>query len=182
VAQEFEIPAAAVTQEGDLSVGFLNSPQLNFSTVVIQDMEVLYKVGTFTNNYCRALLLLLIRLVFLAALGITLTTWLSFPVAVLASIAVFMPSLFHVFIMGAIDSFGMAWIQTIYVLTIRPILILMPRFGGDFSPTEFLIAGRVINGWFLLKAIGEMVAIKSTLLLLLGMLVFRMREVAKAAV
>jgi len=182
VVQEFSIPANAVTRQGDLSIGFLNSPQLNLSAVMVQDLEVLYKVGSFTDNYCRALLLIMIRLVFLAALGITLTTWLSFPVAVLVSFAVFMPSLFHLFIMGALDSFGMEWIQAIYIFTIKPIMMLMPRFGGDFSPTEYIITGRVINGWFLLKAIGEMIGIKSTLILLLGMLIFRSREVAKRAV
>jgi len=181
VVQEYAVSARAVTREGDLSVGFLNSPELNVSTVMVQDLEVLYKVGGFTNNYCRALLLLMIRLVFLAALGITLTTWLSFPVAMLGCVAVFAIGTINGFVVESIEGLG-AGMGIIYQFTVHPFLMLLPRFDGDFSPTQYIIAGKAIPWLFLLKVAGQTIGLKSLLLMLLGMLVFRSREVAKAAV
>jgi hypothetical protein len=181
VVQEFAVPANAVTREGDLSVGFLNSPELNISTVMVMDLEVLYKVGSFTDNYCRALLLLLIRLVFLAALGITLTTWLSFPVALLGCVAIFAIGTINGFVVESIEGFG-AGIGVVYQFTVHPLLMLLPRFDGDFSPTPYIINGKAIPWLFLLRAAGQTIGLKALLLMLLGMLVFRSREVAKAAV
>jgi hypothetical protein len=181
IVQEYAVPAGAVTSQGDLSVGFLNSPELNVSTIMVGELEVLYKVSSFTDNYCRALLLLLIRLVFLAALGITLTTWLSFPVAMLGCVTVFAIGTMNGFVVESIEGLGFG-IGMIYQFTIHPLLMLLPRFDGDLSPTQYIITGRVIQWLFLLKAAGQTIGIKSLLLMLLGMFVFRSREVAKAAV
>jgi hypothetical protein len=181
VVQEFAVPAGTVTQQGDLSIGFLNNPELNSTTVMIRDLEVLYKVGSFTDNYCRALLLLLIRLVFLAALGITLTTWLSFPVAMLGCVAVFALGSMNGFIVDSLSGLEIG-IGLIYKFTIHPLLFLLPRFDGVLSPTQYIITGKSIGWLFLLKAAGETVGLKTVLLLFLGMFVFRSREVAKTSV
>jgi hypothetical protein len=179
--QEIEIPASAVTKEGYLGVGFVNSPELNVSAVMVQDLEILYKVGTFTENYCRMVLLLFIRLIFLAALGITLTTWLSFPVAVLVCMAVLAVGTINGFIVESFDGFGMG-AGFIYEYTVGSLLSLLPRFDGDFNPTKYIISGRMIHWQFLLKAAGETIGLKALLLMLFGMWVFRSREVAKTAV
>jgi hypothetical protein len=181
VIQEFSIPANAVTKQGDLSIGFLNSTQLNPSAVIVQDLEVLYKVGSFTDNYCRALVLLMMRLVFLAALGITLTTWLSFPVAMLGCVAVFAIGSVNGFIVESIEGLGVG-MGIFYQFTIHPLIVLLPRFDGDWSPTQYIISGKTIPWLFLLKAVGETIGLKTFLLILIGMFVFRSREVAKAAV
>lgn len=180
-SQEFSVPANAVSPEGTLSVGFFNSPVMNVSTIMIEDLEVLYKVGNFTENYCRALLLLMVRLIFLAALGIALTTWLSFPVAMLGCLAIFSVGIINGFVVESLQGLE-AGIGMIYRFTFHPFLMLLPRFDGDFSPAPYIISGRVIHWLFLLKAAAETVGLKSLLLLLLGMLVFRSREVAKTAV
>jgi hypothetical protein len=181
VVQEFAVPANAVTRQGDLSIGFFNSPQLNVSGVMVQDLEVLYKVGSFTENYCRALLLLLMRLVFLAALGITLTTWLSFPVAMLGCVAVFTVGSVNGFIVESLGGLGVG-MGMLYQFTIHPLLIMLPRFDGDLSPTQYIITGKAIQSLFLLKVAGETIGFKTVLLILIGMFIFRSREVAKAAV
>lgn len=180
-SQEFFVPADAVTQDGYLGVGFVNNPNLNPSSVTIQDLEVLYKVGTFGGNFMRASLLMLVRLIFLAALGITLTTWLSFPVAVLACMVVFSAGLVNGFIVESIDGLS-AGIGLVYMFTVKPLLAALPRFDGDFNPAGYIVSGRMIRWLFLLKAAGETIGIKSILLLAFGMLVFRRREVAKSSV
>jgi hypothetical protein len=181
VVQEFAFPADAVSPEGTLGVGFFNSPEMNVSTVMVGDLEILYKVSSFTDNFCRALLLLMIRLIFLAALGITLTTWLSFPVAMLGCVAFFAVGTVNGFVVESLEGLGTG-IGMVYQFTIKPLLTLLPRFDGDFSPAKYIITGRIIHWLFLLKAAGETIAIKSLLLMLFGMLVFRSREVAKTSV
>ncbi|MBM4103460.1 MAG: ABC transporter permease [Planctomycetes bacterium] len=180
-AQEFAVPAGAVAKQGYLGVGFVNSPELNVSTVMVQDLEILYKVGSFTENYCRMVLLLLIRLIFLAVLGIVLTTWLSFPVAILVCTVIFGLGTVNGFIVESFDGFGVG-MGTVYHYSIQPLLSLLPRFDGDFSPTKYIISGRMVRGMFLLRAAVETIGFKAFLLMLLGMWVFRSREVAKTAV
>ncbi|MEN6307067.1 MAG: ABC transporter permease [Anaerohalosphaeraceae bacterium] len=179
--QEFAVPADAVTKEGTLEVGFMNNPNLNATTVIVQDLEVLYKVGTFTGNFWRATLLLLIRLLFLAALGITLTTWLSFPVAVLACLAIFSAGIVNGFIIESIDGLGVG-IGMIYLYTIKPFLLLLPQFDGVYNPTGYIISGRMIQWLFLLKTAAVTIGIKGLILLGFGIFVFRRREVAKSVV
>lgn len=180
-SQEFFVPADAVTQDNYLGVGFVNNPNLNPSSVTIQELEVLYKVGTFGGNFVRAALLMLVRLVFLAALGIALTTWLSFPVAVLVCLVIFSAGLVNGFIVDSIDGLG-AGIGQAYMFTVKPLLMLLPRFDDNYNPAGYVVSGRIIRWLFLLKAAGETIGIKSLLLLVLGMLVFRRREVAKSSV
>jgi len=88
---EIEVPAAAVAEDGYLAVGFLNVPLNN--TVVIfppkDGLEVLYKADTFTGNFLKAVLLIFFRLIFLAVFGILASTFLSFPVAILACLVIF---------------------------------------------------------------------------------------------
>ena len=81
---EIAVPANAVA-DGYLGVVFENTP-LNDTVVIfpIEDgLEILYKADSFGANFIRATLLIFMRLVFLAALGISVATWLSFPVAIL---------------------------------------------------------------------------------------------------
>ncbi|MGH2272018.1 ABC transporter permease [Anaerohalosphaeraceae bacterium U12dextr] len=179
--QEFAVPADAVTKDGVLEVGFMNNPNLNMVTVMVQDLEVLYKVGTFTGNFWRATLLILIRLLFLAALGITLTTWLSFPVAVLVCLAVFSAGIVNGFIMESIDGLG-AGIGILYTYTIKPFLLLLPQFDGVYNPTSYIVSGRIIQWLFLLKTAAITVGLKGLILLGFGIYIFHRREVAKSVV
>ena len=52
-------------------------------------LEVLYKADTFLGNYVRAAVLILCRLVFLACLGVMAASFLSFPVAILFCLVIF---------------------------------------------------------------------------------------------
>ena len=89
--REFEVPADAVAGDGYLALAFLNVP-LNDTVVIfpLEDgIELLYKADTFTANFVRAVLLVFVRLVFLAALAVFAGSFLSFPVAILLCLAVF---------------------------------------------------------------------------------------------
>ena len=178
---EFAVPAAAIAEDGFLSVAFFNSPALNRTTIIPENLEILYQTGTFTENYIRAVLMILIHLVFLSILGIALSTWLSFPVAILVCLVVFFSGLTNTFIMDAIDGLG-AGFGMFYAFTIKPLLWLLPEFDGKYNPNGYIVDGRTLQWSFLAAVTGITVCVKGLLILLAGMLIFSRREVAKAVV
>jgi len=174
---EIGFSAAVVPKDGHLAVGFLNVPMNNTVVIFSEDPKVLYKADTFTANFIRAALLILFRLVFLACLGILAATFLSFPVAILLSIVVFFTASFSSFFIESFDFLGKD-LSNIYRYTVRPIILLMPQF-EKFNPTKFLVTAQYLS-WFSLSKVGIwLVCIKAVLLLLLGLLIFSFREIAK---
>ena len=177
---EFEIPADAVAEDGYLAVVFRNDFR-NRTTVIPQDVEVLYRADSFTSNYVRVILLLLVRLIFLAVLGISVSTWLSFPVAILICLAVFFIGTINGFIAGSFDYLDSGF-SLLYSFTIKPLFWLLPRFDGEFNPTRFMISAKLVTWPWLARVYSITVFAKGVLLLLFGMLVFSNREIAKTFV
>ncbi|MHC4551197.1 MAG: hypothetical protein ACYSUT_00310 [Planctomycetota bacterium] len=178
---EFAVPAAAITEDGFLALGFFNNPAVNRTTIIPEELEILYKTGTYTENYIRVLLLMMIQLIFLATLGVSLSTWLSFPVAILVNIAVYFTGLINFFIMSAIEGIGEIF-AVFYVFVIKPILWLLPHFDQMYQPSWYIVDGKTLPLSFLLMTFGVTVCVKALLFLLAGMFIFSRREIAKAAV
>ena len=178
---EIEIPANVVPEHGHLAVAFQNAPLNN--TVIIfppDGIEVLYKADTFTGNFVRAVLLILSRLIFLACLGILASTFLSFPVAILLCLVLFSTASFSGFV---IESFSYLSVNigTIYSYTIKWIIQLLPQF-DKFNPTKFLVPARLLSWSLLARCTGVMVCIKAFLLLVIALVIFSYREIAKIIV
>ena len=181
-SREIQVPADAVAQDGYLAIGFLNVP-LNDTVVIfpLEDgLEVLYKADTFTANFVRANLLILARLVFLASLGILASTFLSFPVAILLCLVFFFTASFSGFVLESFD-FLSEGLSGVYSYTLKPIIGFLPQF-DKFSPAKFLIPGRLLSWSAMAQVAAPMACIKAPLLLLLGLLIFSYREVAKVIV
>jgi len=180
---ELEVPASVVAPDGYLAVGFYNPPALNETVVLfpVEDgLEVLYKADTFTGNFLRATLLIFCRLVFLACLGVMAASFLSFPVAILFCVVIFFTGTVSGFI---VESFGYMSENTsrIYAYTVEAILQLLPQF-DQHNPTKFLVPARLMTWGFLGQVALTLVMIKALLLLLLALLIFRFRELAKVVV
>ncbi|MBN1127077.1 MAG: ABC transporter permease [Sedimentisphaerales bacterium] len=178
---EFSIPADVVAEDGYVSVELQNNPAISLVTIVAEDVQLLYRSGTFTGNFIRAELLILSRLVFLAVIGVSASTWLSFPVAVLVCMAVFLTGTVNGFIIESID-FVSAAFAILYQFTIRPVLWFLPKFDEAYNPTRFILEGRTLGWLFLGKVYLLTVFIKGGLLLLLGVFIFQHRELAKTSV
>ncbi len=178
--REIPVPAGAVAADGYLALEFVN-PYENGTTVMPQEVQVLYRSGTFAANYCRAALIIFARLIFLAALGVSLSTWLSFPVAVLVCMVAFVTGMMNGFIMESFDTLG-AGAGFIYSLTFKPLLWLLPRFDGQYNPTNNIVGAEVIPWLLVGKTYAFMVAVKSAILTLLGIWFFSNREIAKIIV
>lgn len=179
--QEFAVPADALAADGYLAVAFYNNPSLNRTVIIPEDVEVLYRTGTFTDNYLRVILLIFVQLLFLSILGISLTTWLSFPTAILVSVSVYLIGLVNFFIVDAIESVGEMMV-VIYAFLIKPILWFLPHFDQMYQPSWYIVDGKTLEWAFLFSTIGITLCVKALLVLLVGMFIFSRREVAKAVV
>lgn len=178
---EFAVPANAVAADGYLAVRFFNNPSMNQTVIIPEDVEVLYRTGTFTGNYLRTILLMFVQLTFLSILGISLTTFLSFPIAILISVSVFFIGLINFFIMDAIGMVSDV-VLVAYSVIIRPLLWFLPHFDQMYQPSWYIIDGKTLEWSFLLSTIGITLFVKGLLLLAAGMFIFSRREVAKAVV
>jgi hypothetical protein len=187
---EIVVPADVVPEHGHLAVAFLNAPMNNTAIIFPPDgIEVLYKADTFTGNFVRAVLLILFRLIFLACLGILASTFLSFPVAILLCLVLFSTASFSGFV---IDSFSFMSenISVIYSYTIKWVIQLLPQF-DKFNPTKFLVSAQLLSWLDLAKFAvlppwwgieGDMICTKAFLLLVIALVVFSYREIAKITV
>jgi len=180
--REFEVPTKVVARDGYLALAFLNVP-LNDTVVIfpLEDgIELLYKTDTFTANFLRAVLLIFIRLVFLAALAVFAGSFLSFPVAILLCLAVFTMANMSGFINESFDVLG-ANVGRVYYYTLKPLVGLLPQFDQD-NASKFLVPARLLS-WSLLAKLGfSNVCLKALPLALLSLLIFSRREIAKVIV
>ena len=180
---EFDVPADAVGADGLLTVAFFNDPRVNNTVIIFPlagGLEVMYTADSFGANFIRAVLLIFCRLVFLGALGILSATFLSFPVAVLLCMLVFLTGNVSGFVIESFDylSENVGWF---YSLTVRPLIKLLPQF-DKANPTKYLVQARLLRWSSLARIAAVMICIKSLLLMLLALLIFSRREIAKITV
>lgn len=175
---EFSVPAACVAADGFVGVVFFNNPQINAQTIILDNLKVMYRTGSFEGNFLRVAGMILVRLIFLAALGVSVSTWLSFPVAVLICLAAYISGMINGFIIDSLQYLS-STLTILYTFTIHPILWFLPKFDEQFNPTAYLVEAKSLGWLFLAQAWGITAIIKSGLLLLFGMVVFRHRELSK---
>ena len=106
-----EIPTVAISDEGTLLVtianrnlimpGELGPTSIGFKPG--KGLELLYRVGSFEGNLARALIVMLAKLAMLAAVALAAGSWLSLPIAMLASMMVFVSAIASGFVADAID-------------------------------------------------------------------------------
>ena len=119
--------------------------------------------------------MILFRLIFLTTLGVSLSTWLSFPVVVLISVAIFFIGTVNGFIIDSFQYMGIGF-GVLYVLVVGPLLWLFPRFDGIYNPTEYLVTSRLLSWMLVGKVFLVMVAVKSMILSLAGIYFFSNRK------
>jgi len=179
-AREIQTPSDVVAPDGYVAVGFFNDPRLNDTIVIfsLEDgIELLYKAGTFTGNFVRVVLMVLLRLVFLACLGILASTFLSFPVAILLCFVVLACGLMSGFILDSFTHLEKN-VSLIYQYTVLPVIHFLPQFDKS-SPSEFMVSGMILSWSVFFKMLAVMIGIKSVLLFLAAILIFAYREIAR---
>ncbi|MFH1371717.1 MAG: hypothetical protein ABII09_10600 [Planctomycetota bacterium] len=176
---EFEVPADAVAPDGYVALAFQNVP-LNDTVVIFppeDGLELLYKADTFTANFFRTVLLVLVRLVFLAALAVFAGSFLSFPVAILLCLAVFAMANMSGFINESFESLG-ANISKVYYYSFKPLIGLLPQFDQP-GVSKYLVFARLFSWPELAKLGASTLCLKALPLVILSLIIFSYREIAK---
>ena len=183
--REFAVPADAIAADGYVAIAFVNPPINN--TVVMfmeqgsnqnlesQSLALLFKAGTFHENFIRGVCVVFFRLAFLAALACMASTFLSFPVAVLLSMVVFFTVSISGFVLESF-SFLEATAGQIYKHTLALMVKGLPQF-DKYNPSVYLIDGKLIDAEMFVWASWTMVW--AALLLALGLLIFSGKELAR---
>jgi hypothetical protein len=194
------IPSEFIDEDGTLVVSVINlfTPPpgsdapgaLNWEA---DDFELLYKVASFESNFFRAVLIIWIKLAFLAMLGITCATFLSFPVACLMSFTIFTAGTIGPFLAMSLQEYyppmasAMDWgnvgqvIQWAFMSFIKfvaqIIVFLLEGFGG-LKSTQPLVEGRLISWSVVGTGFFKIGVVWSGLSLLVGYIVIRRRQLA----
>ena len=199
------VPADAVAPDGTLSVTFVNrdprnplAPEKTWATQVnftedIGKLEVLYEVGSFEANLVRSLLMLMTQLMVLAAFGVLASSFLSFPVACLVTMLVFLTAICANFLTASLGSLTMSMpaiaemgdVALRFAVYLKPITTLFVKAVpplSDYNPIEALVDGRVVSWQWLGRSVLRLGCVHSLASLVLAMWIFRRRELAQVIV
>jgi len=187
---ELAIPAYLVGPEGRLIVTCTNitnhptSPVRNVYAAFTTDkgIALLYVAGTFEGNFVRAVLLVLARLAFLAALSLAAAALLTFPVASMFVVFIFLCSLlvdqfaaFSAPVAGTEDSPFYEVGSPVYRGLFKAMAALIPNL-GRYDGTADLATGRLVSWGLVLRGLARIALIYGGVVMLLGCLYFRVRE------
>ena len=193
------VPADSVADDHTLTAYFYNEnpfqgePQYNnvMEFRRSNEVEVLFTVGSFAWNLVRLHILVLCKLIFLAAVALLMTTVFSFPVACLASFTIYVLAGARSFIEDALD-FSSDDFATMFtslkefcLQSVMHIYNIIHWFIPDFAKcdaVESLVNGRNVSLVWVLQAVFWLVLVKTVIVLGLAILLFHRREVAEVSV
>jgi len=181
------IPARCVNRHGTLYLRIFN---LNRRDAILfegtESFELLLGLGTFHWNLFRALTMIWCRMAFLAAVGLLLSSFLSFPVACMGCLLIWIVSSGAGFLADAINMATPAGNQEdpmwIFGPVLRPIAQAFVWLVPDFSkhnPVESVTNGRNVTLMWVIHSLTILVLIKGLILGCLGALILTKREVAQ---
>lgn len=214
--QHVDVRADAIREDGTIDVSFVNLThwpvpagpqwrQANLRAILEappqrrpfaifwepSEVEVLYAAGGFVPNYIRALLVQWVRLAALAAVACFTATFLSFPVACLASITILIGAAMGPFLGVALGFFTpppletvegvgatIAWVIDSVIRAIASSLVYLLGSFGEFASIDRLIQGRLVSWGMVFRGVFELGLSWCLPLLGVGWLVLRNRQLA----
>lgn len=193
--EEIEIPKNCIGEDGTIFVHFANLDPRRVDAVfdLPGSIEVLYRVGSFKGNVLKACLALLISLICLGSFGVCASTFLSFPVGSLIVVCLYLISISMGFIaesLAATDEYAPTDPTLAYEVRRLVVDVLGAALSiGDMNPTGQLVAGRTID-WSVpwngslreVLSAWPFALAKSGIVLMIGVLAFRRRELAAVIV
>ena len=188
---EFQIPPNLFDSNGVLTVMFLNPNNTSLLFPLDDGMEVLYPEGGFALNFARGLGIIFCWMAFLAALGLTAASFLSFPVAAFFSMAVLVVGLSSGTLADAVEAgtvvggngetgaMGHSVADTVLIPLFKGLLAVISLV-KNFSPIDSLSSGRSISWTELGTAFGQIVLLLGGITGVIGIALFNRRELATA--
>ena len=159
------------------------------ATVTFEEMELYYQVGRFGPNFARAMVIMWVKLGFLAMLGLAAATFLSFPVAALGGMMIYIIASASGFLVEALKYYGPEREAGVVVLTITSIIkgigyacaTVLGKF-AEFTPSRQIVDGQYIS-WLHVAGCGLWIAVVWTgLTAAIAYAIFRKRELARVQV
>ncbi len=157
----------------------------------VEEVEVLYAAGGFVPNYIRSLLVQWVRLAALAAVACFAATFLSFPVACLASLTILVGAAMGPFLAVALGFFTppplesvegvgatIAWVIDSFIRVVSMSLVYLLESFGEFSSVDRLIQGRLVSWGMVVRSIIELGLAWCVPLLGVGWVILRKRQLA----
>jgi hypothetical protein len=207
------IGSEVIDAQGELKITIFNpvvegqtQPSISFN---LEDgIELFYRAGSFEGNLIRSLLILWVRLAFLAMLGLAAGTFLGFPVACLCCLIVYLAAASSGFLSESLEFYstlprGGPWeriegtvrligqriaageVWAAFKVLIRLIgtafMLLVPNFGA-YNPTPLLADGRLVSLQMLGRAVAQIGLVWTGAVGVIGYLIFRSRELARVIV
>ena len=184
---EFAVPARVVGSDGLVYIWCINmDPRLvDVGFPAEEGVQLLYTAGTFEWNFVRTMLLLLVRLAFLSALGLAAAAVLSFPVASLFVVFVFICALSvnHFVVLsspiGGTEEHPIFQSPAGYRPILKAVAAVVPNF-GKYDGTADLATGRFVSWRLVVRGLIVVGAIYGGAVMALGCLYFAGRELADA--
>lgn len=190
VFHEIEVPPNLLDEKGNLQIRFFNNQDDTFYFDMNDGMEVLYRQGGFLANYLKGLLILFCWLALLAAIGLSASSFLSFPVASFFAVSVLILGLSTGTMSQVIEEGGISGVdhETGRIGERKTIdhvsVVFFKGLKGltevvlDFSPVELLSEGRTVTWWMVCKAVGQVVILVGGIFVAFGIYCFSRRELA----
>ena len=215
--QTIDVPISFIDRHGQLKVTVANDnlrmPGEDFATSISftpdDGMQVLHRVGGFSSNFCRGLLVIWAKLLLLTAAALAAGTWLGFPTAFLASLMVYVSAVANGFFADAVDIYtgfdrktatltsmlqlrfrllservlGLEWweaIKTVGAYVADGFLGVIPSF-GEYDSISDLATGRVIPLTELSFCLFLLGTLYPLTLLAVGCLLLQRRDLVRAS-
>jgi len=212
-----EIPTVAISDEGTLLVTIANrnlvmpgeAGPTSIGFKPGKGLELLYRVGSFEGNLVRALIVMLAKLAMLAAVALAAGSWLSLPIAMLASMMVLISAIASGFVADAIDIYTgvddatptfvsmlrlragilgeyllkLEWwnaIKAIGAYFADAFLVLIPAFSSYDSITE-AATGRLVSTWETLSAVLLLMLVYPVVSLAIGWTMLERRDLVSTS-
>ena len=187
------IPGQIVADTGNIEVTFVNLEMQNRSVLFPEEegreLVVLYRAGSLLGNYLRSLALIFCRLSFLAIVGIMASTFLSFPVASLFTLTVYVFGSAANYIADLIQknpfkefkfegvTEGVEALSLAQMIGLRVLVLIFPNL-VKHDPVGRLTTGMMVEWTELLSGILFLVVIYGGAVAVIGYLIFNNRELA----
>ena len=194
------IPAEFIKDNGtlDISVYNLYEPPSMYTgkgTMSFDKggIQLLYRVGDFEGNFFRAMIVLWIKLAFLAALALSASTFLSFPVACMVTLTIFVSGTLAPFLAESLEAyfppatdkvdFGniahvIEWSFENVINTIANVIVWLLDGFGTLRQTDNLVDGMLVSCSAVLKGFLSIGLAWSSGALIIGTIVLRKRQLA----
>lgn len=188
-AMSIDISPIAISNDGVLEMEVINgdfyAQEAGDQTMSFppDGVEVFFPVGSYRANFVRAVCVLWLKLAMLAMVGVCAATFLSFSVASLVAFGTFFVAESTGFLIKSLDYFSSETTDggvDVFRLIVRAIAVPIARLFKTYSeltPTNSLVDGRML-GWSDVGLALLVLGLVSAVLYVLGVLIFRQRELA----